>query len=132
MRQVKRKYESAHRKNLAQHTREQILASARGLFRDQGYGRTTIEEIAAKAGVSAPAVYATFGGKRAVLLKLLDEMETAADPAQLLEQLKKTATDERARLRAFVDFSVRLFTRASKPAVSCSRAGNSVAPCATD
>jgi AcrR family transcriptional regulator len=110
MKKVKRKYESAHRKLLAGQTRGQILESARRLFRDRGYGRVTIEEIAADAGVAVPTVYATYGGKRAILLHLLDEMEKAADVSALLAALRDCAGDERAQLRAFVDFSVRLFS----------------------
>ena len=110
MRKVKRKYDSAHRKQLTGKTREQILESARRLFRDRGYGRVTIDDIAAAAAVAVPTVYATFGGKRAILMQLLDEMEKAADAPALVELLKNRAGDERARLRAFTDFSVRLFT----------------------
>src|ERR1700757_206927 len=110
MQKVKRKYDSAHRKLLAGRTREQILATARSLFSAQGYGRTSIEEIAAAAGVAVPTVYTTCGGKRAILLQLLDEMEKAADALALLKILTDRAGDERGQLRAFIDFSVRLFT----------------------
>ena len=110
MRKNKRKYDSAHRKLMAGKTREEILSAARSLFRSQGYGRTSMEEIAAEAGVAVPTVYSTCGGKRAILLLLLDEMEKAADSAGLLAALKDRAGDERAQLRAFIDFSVRLFT----------------------
>ena len=111
MKKVKRKYDSAHRKQLAGKTREQILESARRLFRDRGYGRVTIEDIATAATVAVPTVYATFGGKRVILMQLLDEMEKAADAPALVELLKDRSSDAPARLRAFTDFSVRLFTK---------------------
>lgn len=107
---VKRKYESAHRKILAERTRDLILESARRLFRDQGYGRTSIEEIAKESGIAVPTIYATYGSKRAILLKLLDEIETSADASSLVAQLEDRTGDERAQLRAFVDFSIRLFS----------------------
>ena len=110
MKKVKRKYDSAHRKQLAGKTREQILDSARRLFRDRGFGRVTIDDIAAAASVAVPTVYATFGGKRAILIQLLDEIEKAADAPALVALLKNRSGDDRARLRAFTDFSVRLFT----------------------
>jgi AcrR family transcriptional regulator len=110
MKKVKRKYESAHRKLLAGKTREQILESARRLFRDHGYGRTTIEQIAAEAGVAVPTVYATYGGKRAILLQFLEEMESAADVSSLRAALQDAGLNEHAQLRAFIDFTVRLFT----------------------
>jgi AcrR family transcriptional regulator len=110
MLKVKRKYDSAHRKLLAGKTQDQILESARSLFSDRGYGRTSMEDIAAAAGVAVPTVYASFGGKRAILLHLLDRMEKAADASALVKALKDRAGDQRAQLRAFIDFSVRLFT----------------------
>src|ERR1700680_3178390 len=109
MQKIKRKYDSARRKLLAGKTREQILASARSLSSEQEYGRASMEEIAAAAGVAVPTVYTTCGGKRAILLELLNEMEKAADSSGLLTALKDRAGDERGQLRAFLDFSVRLF-----------------------
>ena len=43
--------------------REQLLEVGRKLFADKGFEATTVEEIAAKAGVSKPVVYEHFGGK---------------------------------------------------------------------
>ncbi len=111
MKRVKRSYESSHRRALAEQTRARIQQSARRLFGERGYASTTIAQIASAAGVSEPTVYATFGGKRAILLSLLDEMEQAADAAELVQLLGKGDQDSRAKLRAFVDFSVRFFTK---------------------
>lgn len=111
MKPVKRNYESAHRRVLAEQTRAQIQQSARSLFSERGYVGTTIAQIANAAGVSEPTVYATFGGKRAILLSLLDEMEKAADASELAEFLDSPGSNSRAQLRAFVEFSVRLFTK---------------------
>jgi AcrR family transcriptional regulator len=66
--------------------------------------------ITAAAGVAVPTVYTTSGGKRAILLLLLDEIEKAADSSGLLALLEDRAGDARGQLRAFIDFSVRLFT----------------------
>ena len=109
MKKVKRKYDSAHRQLLAGKTREQILESARRLFGERGYTQTSIDEIAADAGVAVPTVYATYKGKRAMLLQLLDEMEKRADASGLITALQEHAGDERAQLRDFIEFSVRLF-----------------------
>ncbi len=111
MKRVKRKYESSHRRALAEQTRAQIQRGARRLFSQQGYAATTIAQIAHEAGVSEPTVYATFGGKRAILLSLLDEMEQVAEASELLAFLNDSAKDSRAKLRAFVDFSVVFFTK---------------------
>lgn len=110
MPKVKRPYASDHRRDLARRTHDKILASARELFRDQGYGATTIQEIAERASVAVPTVYAVFGGKRAILLRLLDSIEGLADQSSLVALLAEHAREPRAQLRTFVDFHVRLFT----------------------
>ena len=43
--------------------REQLLQVGRRLFAEKGFEGTSVEEIAAKAGVSKPVVYEHFGGK---------------------------------------------------------------------
>lgn len=56
--------------------RQQLLDVARELFGRRGYGATSIEEIAASAGVSKPVVYEHFGGKDGVYAVVVDrEME---------------------------------------------------------
>ncbi len=110
MARVKRSYVSSHRRDLAQRTREKILAAARQLFRDRGYGETTIQAIAKRAAVAVPTVYAVFGGKRAILLSLLDSIEGLADQSSLIASLAEHAREPRAQLHAFIDFQVRLFT----------------------
>ena len=74
MRKVKsgRHYDSALRKEQARQTRVAILEAAQGLFAERGYASSTIEAIAAKAGVAVDTVYASFGSKRGVLSALLD------------------------------------------------------------
>jgi AcrR family transcriptional regulator len=77
--------------------REQLLDIGRHLFAERGFEGTSVEEIAAKAGVSKPVVYEHFGGKEglyAVVVdretrKLLDSFTSALDgskPRILLEQ----------------------------------------------
>ena len=64
---VKRRYSSTRRQEQAGQTRLRILASAHDLFVAQGYGRTTIAEIAATAGVSVETIYAAFRNKPTLL-----------------------------------------------------------------
>lgn len=77
-RQTTRRYRSARRKATARQTREAILAAARELFIAQGYVATTIEQIAARAGVSKPTVFASVGSKR-VVFKELRNVAVAGD-----------------------------------------------------
>ena len=46
-----------------QERRQQLLDIGRRLFAERGFDGTSIEEIAAQAGVSKPVVYEHFGGK---------------------------------------------------------------------
>jgi AcrR family transcriptional regulator len=77
--------------------REQLLDVGRSLFAERGFDGTSVEEIAARAGVSKPVVYEHFGGKEglyAVVVdrevgRLLDMVTTALtgdDPRLLLQQ----------------------------------------------
>ena len=45
--------------------REQLLNIGRHLFAERGFEGTSIEEIAAQAGVSKPVVYEHFGARKA-------------------------------------------------------------------
>ncbi len=72
--QVKRprNYDSSRRRAQAGENRLAVLRAARDLFIERGYGRTTIAEIAAAAGVSAETVYGAFGNKATVLHRAWD------------------------------------------------------------
>src|ERR1700754_2437026 len=57
--------------------REQLLEIGRTLFAAKGFEGTSVEEIAAKAGVSKPVVYEHFGGKEGLYAVVVDrEMRT--------------------------------------------------------
>jgi TetR/AcrR family transcriptional regulator, regulator of cefoperazone and chloramphenicol sensitivity len=68
---------SPWRKQQAAVTRRQIALAARRRFSADGYAATTIDAIAAEAGVAPATVYKVFGTKRAMageLLTLVDEV----------------------------------------------------------
>ncbi len=69
---VKRKYDSSRRREQARQTRLQIIRAAHDLFVGNGYGATTVNDIARAAGVAAVSVYATFGSKVNLLRKVWD------------------------------------------------------------
>jgi AcrR family transcriptional regulator len=50
-------------------TRLALLSAARELFGEQGYAATSIEEVAARAGVTKGALYHHFGGGKAELFQ---------------------------------------------------------------
>lgn len=55
-----------------QERREQLLDVGRRLFAEKGFEAVTVEEIAAKAGVSKPVVYEHFGGKEGLYAVVVD------------------------------------------------------------
>ena len=67
-----RRYESALRREQAAATRARIVRAAAELFAAQGYMQTSIEQIAARAGVARPTVYTAFTGKAALLKDAVD------------------------------------------------------------
>jgi AcrR family transcriptional regulator len=85
--------------------REQLLDVGRSLFAERGFGGTSIEEIASRAGVSKPVVYEHFGGKEGLyavvvdreIEHLLDRLTTAlrsaSHPRAVLEQAALSLLD---------------------------------------
>ena len=62
-----RPYRSAVRTRAAQQTRLAVIEAARELFVEQGYGATTVDAIAARAGVGRATVFKSVGGKPALM-----------------------------------------------------------------
>jgi AcrR family transcriptional regulator len=69
---VKRSYDSTGRRAQAQETQRAILRAAHDLFVTQGYGRTTIAQVAERAGISPETIYATFKNKATLLHRTWD------------------------------------------------------------
>ncbi|MGW7383346.1 TetR/AcrR family transcriptional regulator [Streptomyces sp. NPDC054794] len=57
-------------------TRERLVATARDLFLRNGYGATSLSEVAEAAGFSKGAVYSNFRGKGHLCLAVLDDIRT--------------------------------------------------------
>ncbi|GIG67001.1 TetR/AcrR family transcriptional regulator [Phytomonospora endophytica] len=56
----------------ARETRRRMLAAARDLFVEHGYGATALQDVADRAGVAVQTIYFTFGTKRALLKEVVD------------------------------------------------------------
>jgi AcrR family transcriptional regulator len=69
---VKRPYQSTLRQRQAQSTRLSIIEAAARLFSAQGYVATSMDEIATAAGVGRATVFASVGGKAAILKAAYD------------------------------------------------------------
>jgi AcrR family transcriptional regulator len=77
-RKATRPYESLVRAKAASDTRRKILDTAMRLFLERGYGKVTVADIAAEAALASPTVYASTGGKSAILATLIEE--SMSDP----------------------------------------------------
>ncbi len=106
--------------------REQLIDVGRKLFADKGFEGTTVEEIAAKAGVSKPMVYEHFGGKEGLYAVVVDrEIAALLDgiTGALTADLSSRETLERAAtaLLDYIESSTdgfRILVRDSPPGQS--------------
>lgn len=69
---VKRRYDSSRRQAQAKATQLAVLRIAHDLFVERGYGRTTIADVAAAAGVAPETIYAAFDNKPTLLRRVWD------------------------------------------------------------
>jgi len=58
----------------AEQRRRQILDVAGPVFADRGFSATTMDDVAAAAGVTKPVLYQHFPSKRALFSEMLDDM----------------------------------------------------------
>jgi AcrR family transcriptional regulator len=92
---VKRGYRSELRAAQALATRRSIVAAASRLFVEDGYGATTIDDVASAAGVSRKTVFTAVGGKLE-LLKLALDWAVAGDD-------QSVPLADRAAIRRWMD-----------------------------
>jgi AcrR family transcriptional regulator len=82
-----RPYRSALREAQAAQTRRTILDAAGEVFAGRGYAFSTVDAIAARAGVAPETVYRAFGSKRALLARWVDTRVVGDDaPIPLIER----------------------------------------------
>ena len=129
---VKRKYSSAVRDEQAARTRTRILDAASELFVDRGYGRTTMKDIADRAGVARDTVHAVFGSKAQVLTSLIDARlvpdGSVANVTQRPDaQAIKDETDQRTQIELFAHFIAGISTEL-RPVFEVLRTASAVEP----
>jgi AcrR family transcriptional regulator len=103
-----RRYRSIVRTEQAQETRRRILDAAKDLFVERGYAGTTVDAVAAAAGVSPETIYGSLGGKRGLLEGVIDASIVGPDGEGPLVQRPAfervgTLPTARERLRGFVE-----------------------------
>jgi AcrR family transcriptional regulator len=128
-----RSYSSQLRAQQAEMTRRSIIEAARKLFAEQGYARTSLAAVAAEAGVAPNTVYASVGGKSALVLAMTrdgDEDPAVAetmgyiaeseDPRDILRATGAGTGQVRRRQQATL--SVLLDSRNADPAIAAALA----------
>jgi AcrR family transcriptional regulator len=106
-RPVKRPYDASRRQAQARASQRAVLEAAHDLFVEQGYGRTTIAQIAERAGVSPEPIYATFKNKATVLHRTWDVTVGGDDEDVVLHERPEVRA-----IRAETDLAKRLVLQA--------------------
>jgi AcrR family transcriptional regulator len=111
----KRAYHSPVRAQQREATRRRVLEVAAELFAAQGYARTTVEEIASRANVSAETIYATVGTKPVLLRTAIERAifgpeGVFPDEQSWVARIEHLPTPQ-LRLRAYVKESCRILAR---------------------
>jgi len=88
-------------------TRGRILEAALQLFRDRGFGATTMREIAESAGVATGAAYYYFDSKDAIVLAFYDQAQQ--DMTARLEELLAGSRNLVERLRGILQVKLDYF-----------------------
>jgi AcrR family transcriptional regulator len=128
----KRAYSSPVRQEQAALTRARILDAAGELFVTEGYGRTTIRQMAEAAQVSPDTVYAVFGSKARILTALIDQrLAPAPGVENVLDRPEAMAvrdeTDQRRQIHQFARDMAAVSTRV-RPLYEILRTASAVEP----
>jgi AcrR family transcriptional regulator len=115
---VKRGYDMTRRRAQAEATRQDVLDSAGRLFVAKGYAASTVDEIAAGAGVSRETVFKAIGTKRQLLRRWVErEIAGVDEPVPIRQQdwvrTVRDTPDQRRRVEIVVAAACRIQERAS-------------------
>jgi AcrR family transcriptional regulator len=89
-----RPYRSTLRAQAAADTRRTILDTAMRLFVERGYSKVTVNDIAAAASIATATVYASAGGKAAILATLIEEAMGDPIVEETLSAVRKSRSGE--------------------------------------
>ncbi len=90
-------------------TREAVLGAARALFVRQGYVRTSVDDIARRAGISKGGIYFHFPDKADIVQELL--MHTVGLYREILDILRDRRRPPLQRLQEYMNWSSNLGVR---------------------
>jgi len=112
----KRSYDASRRQEQARQGRSRIIQTAERMFLRDGYSATTVQAIAAAAGVSADTIYKSFGGKPGLIRAIRDralEGEGPIPAERRSDEIQKLETNPRRIISAWGAFVAELAPRAS-------------------
>ena len=89
MEEAKKESGLTHRQRQALWTRRLIVDAARRLFLEGGYTATTMDAIAAEAGVAVSTVYAAYKNKRAILRAIREAWHEQTQAREINEEASR-------------------------------------------
>jgi len=111
------------RQEIAAYKRERILQEALHLFYENGFSKTTLDDVAAALGTTKQVIYSQFDSKGEVLVAIcLPTIEQAVAAAEKAAQEGKTAREKLSRI--ITDFVQIVVTRQENIAVFYREAKN--------
>ena len=115
---AKRRYDRSGRQRDAAERQQRIIDAAHIRFARDGYGATSIEQIARDAGTSTQTVYAAFTNKAGILRRVVDvaiagDHEDVAIIERPLPQAILTTPDAPTRLQLAVEVAVAIHSRSA-------------------
>ena len=113
---TRRPYHSPKHEAMRQATRQSVITAAGRLFSERGYAGSSIEALAAAAGVAVPTVYAAFGNKRSILRAMLAAAVDEAEPRPVVERIREQAAgvpDPATRVQKMIRLLVSLLAQSA-------------------
>jgi len=114
------------RRQQADETRQRITAAARKLMIEKGFDGTTMDAIAAEAGVAAQTVYTAFGSKVGIVAELLNQARFGPRHFDAVRQVLES-NDPEDRLRAVARIARQIF-ESERAEMDLLRGAGAVAP----
>jgi len=102
---------TATRAKRSEVTRQAIRDAGRRLFAVQGFTATSVQQLAAEAGVALRTVYLSFGSKQGVVLDLVASIGVEAGLVDEMDNLGPDVTDPRRLIAAMARFRRNLYER---------------------
>lgn len=112
-----RSYVSPLRREQSRATRERIVGAARELMLERGYAATSMAEVADRAGVARPTLYAASSGGKPGLARLVYNVTLMGDaditPMNRRDAIRRLIDDpdQRVKLRGYGTLNARLWDR---------------------